>query len=152
MERPQKASSHRSRKPYIPRLSKRFETEGWDLENAEKRHAHYPETFAIPDRAERDSLVVGQMVQLLFWLKREMEGQTVIQCEKMWVTINEVAGGKYRGVLESDPFSSQVIRSGQVIEFGPEHVSCVFIRKTDPRHPDYKQPVPNPKKRSRKRE
>jgi hypothetical protein len=30
-----------------------------------------------------------------------------------------------------------VVRPGDRIDFGPEHVATVLIPRTDPRHPDY---------------
>ena len=116
-----------------------LERDGWTLDNAERRHAEAPDTFHIPSRAERAGLQVGQMVQLLFlFLNAEPDGSPIIDCEKMWVTIQAVAGGRYRGQLESLPHTSTALAPLDRIEFGPEHVGAVYIRKTDPRHPEYR--------------
>lgn len=117
---------------------------GWELESAEERHANSP-TFEIPELAERSSLQVGQMVQLLFLFPAKEDGlflidddgEPIVQCERMWVTIQHVDRGRYHGQLESLPCSSDVISPGDIIAFGPEHVSCVLIPLTDPRHPDW---------------
>jgi hypothetical protein len=116
-----------------------LEQDGWTLDNAESRHAEAPDTFHIPSRAERTELQVGQMVQLLFlFLNTEPDGSRIIDCEKMWVTIQGDAGGRYWGQLESLPHTSKALAPLDRIEFGPEHVGAVFIRKTDPRHPEYR--------------
>ncbi len=110
-----------------------LEQDRWALDNAESRHAEAPGTFHIPSRTERTGLQVGQMVQLLFlFLNAEPDGSPVIDCEKMWVTIQEIVGGRYRGQLESLPHTSAVVAPLDRIEFGPEHVAAVFIRRTDP--------------------
>ncbi len=116
-----------------------LEQDGWMLDNAESRHAEAPGTFHIPSRAERTGLQVGQMVKLLFlFLNAEPDGSPVIDCEKMWVTIQEVAAGRYRGHLESLPHTSTALAPLDRIEFGPEHVAAVLIRRTDPRHPEFR--------------
>lgn len=116
-----------------------LEQDGWTLDDAERRHAEAPGTFHIPGQSERAGLRVGQMVQLLFlFLNEEPDGSRVIDCEKMWVTVLEVDGGRYCGQLESLPHTSRVLAPLDRIDFGPEHVGAVFIRKTDPRHPEYR--------------
>ena len=115
------------------------EQDRWTLDNAESRHAESPDTFHIPSREERTGLQVGQMVQLLFlFLNAEPDGSPIIDCEKMWVTIQGVAGGRYWGQLESLPHTSTAPAPLDRIEFGPEHAGAVFIRKTDPRHPEFR--------------
>jgi len=117
-----------------------LEHDGWTLDNAERRRAEAPGTFHIPSQAERTSLRVGQMVQLLFlFLNEETDGSPIIECEKMWVTIREASGRGYEGTLESLPVASTALAPEASIRFGPEHVSAVYIRKTDPRHPEYRR-------------
>ena len=111
----------------------------WTLENAESRNAEAPSTFFIPSQAERVALQVGQMVQLLFlFLNTEPDGSSIIDCEKMWVTIQGTADGRYWGQLESLPHTSTALAPLDRIEFGPEHVAAVFVRKTHPRHLEYR--------------
>lgn len=119
-----------------------LERHGWALDDAERRHAESPATFHIPSRIERDGLAVGQMVQLLFlFLNTDPDGSKVIDCEKMWVTILRAESRRYWGRLESIPRTSVLVAPLDEIEFCPEHVGSVFIRKTDPRHPDYREDV-----------
>lgn len=115
-----------------------LEQNGWTLDDAERRHAEAPETFQIPSQAERATLQVGQMVKLLFlFLNPELDGTPVVDCERMWVSVQEVARGRYRGRLESLPQTSSVLAPRDEIDFGPEHVAAVFVRKSDPRHPEH---------------
>lgn len=86
-----------------------LEDDGWELESAEERHAQAPGTFQIPDAEERSTLCVGQRVQLLFLFDIGEDGKLLIQCEKMWVTIDAVLEGHYEGTLDSCPVTSDVV-------------------------------------------
>jgi len=114
-----------------------LDEDGWELANAEELHARHPDRFQIPSRQERASLQVGARVKLVFLLRTERKGQPIIQGERMWCTIREVVAGRYVATLDSDPATSQVLKPGDRVEFGPEHVASVLIPRTDPRHPDY---------------
>ncbi len=122
------------KRPLTPTL----EEHGWELESAEERHAQAPDTFNIPNAAERSTLQSGQRVQLLFLFDVGEDGELVIQCEKMWVTIHAVCDGRYEGTLDSCPATLEAVNPGDAISFGAEHVSCVLVAKTDSRHPKYK--------------
>ena len=100
-------------------------------------HARHPEAFHIPSLEERSSLRVGARVKLLFLLMTSERGQPMVQVERMWCTIREVAGGRYIGTLDSIAATSGALQPGDRIEFGPEHVASVLIPHTDPRHPDF---------------
>ena len=106
--------------------------DGWELESAEDRHSRYPAQFEIPSREERTELREGARVKLLFQI-READG--IVGCERMWVTLDRVTGATYEGVLESQPATTDVLRPGDRIAFGPEHVASVFVPASDPRHP-----------------
>lgn len=116
-----------------------FETDGWELDNAEEKNLTYPDQFEIPSLEERRSVKVGQKVKLLFLFQLEEEGRPVIQCERMWVRLVRVSVDRYEGKLLNKPYTSKLLRVGSVITFGPEHIATVLIPKTDPRHPDYKK-------------
>jgi hypothetical protein len=103
-----------------------LEEDGWELDDAEARHAEAPGSFHVPSRAERMGLRVGDMVQLLFlFLNRQEDGSAIIDCERMWVTIKEVAAGRLTGQLESLPDTSTLLAPLDTIIFGPEHVAAV---------------------------
>ena len=114
-----------------------LDIDGWELESAEERQALAPDTFHIPSREERESLQSGQRVQLLFLMLVKDAVPEDIMCEKMWVTIDEVTPDGYCGTLDSIPASSDALVPGDVVKFNPQHISCVLIPKSDPRHPEY---------------
>jgi hypothetical protein len=117
-----------------------LEDDGWELESAEERHQAAPGSFDIPSRQERTRLGVGARAKLLFLFMNEEDGKPIIDCERMWVTIASVEGGRYTGTLESRPVTCAVIGPGQRVSFGPEHVASISVPRTDPRHPEYRAP------------
>lgn len=119
-------------------VSPTLEQHGWELENAAQRHMQFPDTFHIPDLAERSTLAEGRRAQLLFLFSTEEDGKPVIQCEKMWVTIQTCVEDRYEGCLNSCSVTSSAVKPGDTITFGPEHIASVLIPKTDPRHPEYR--------------
>lgn len=116
-----------------------LDADGWELESAEERHAIAPHSFRIPDREERESLRVGERVQLLFLLQVPDVDPPDVMCERMWVTIDDMDASEYFGTLDSMPATSDVLAPGDTVRFGPHHVATVLIPKTDPRHPEYKR-------------
>jgi hypothetical protein len=115
-----------------------LETNGWELESAEERHATAPATFVIPSREERETVSPGTMVKLLFLFNGQEGGRSVVDCERMWVTVLSTAQGQYSGRLESLPAGSTAVAPGQILTFGPEHIAGVLVPKTDSRHPDHR--------------
>lgn len=116
-------------------MSPSLEADGWELESAVARHEKHHETFEIPAPEERESLRVGMGVKLLFWLAGEDEMGSYVQCEKMWVVVDEVGDEGYVGVLDNDPLTSDALESGDFVRFGTEHVASIWVPKEDARHP-----------------
>ena len=85
-----------------------LDDDGWELESAVERHRQYPNKFEIPSEEERTSLQPSDMVKLLFLFLTNDEAEPIIQCERMWVTVQEIAETNYVGMLESPPVSSDV--------------------------------------------
>lgn len=92
----------------------------WFLVDAEKRADAHPSTFTIPPRKDREALQVDAFAKLVFTdspLFAKNKG------ERMWVRVMNVkADGKYRGMLFNNPVLVTGIKSGELIEFGPENV------------------------------
>jgi hypothetical protein len=104
-------SSH----PPTARRLAQMAVDGWELESAESRHAENPDKFWIPDRAQRDALLVGQLVQLLFQIQGEDDdGRPEVNVERMWVEIDGRVGDLYVGTLRNQPATIEV---GQGLEF-----------------------------------
>jgi hypothetical protein len=89
--------------------------DGWELESGEARQSENPEKFWIPERALRDSLRVGQLVQLLFQIQgQDDDGNAEVNVERMWVEVDGRIGGLYVGTLRNQPAT---IEAGQGLDF-----------------------------------
>lgn len=88
----------------------------WFLVNTERRAL---QGFAIPPRAVRNHLAVGDLVKLVFSERPE----DAAAGERMWVEILSAASGRYQGRLRNEPVSIQGLSLGDLVEFGPEHVA-----------------------------
>lgn len=88
-----------------------------NLGNVEDLHSQFP-NFYIHSRVERESLVSGDHVKLIFVSTPERR-----EGDMLWVTISRSDADHYYGLLNSlpgDQHSNLVI--GKLIVFGPEHV------------------------------
>lgn len=90
----------------------------YTLGDGEELHRLNPDTFWIPERAERDSLLPGQLVKLIFRLS--VDGEEHV--ERMWVQIRSRSGDGYVGVLDNDPYCTNELRAGAEVRFVEAHV------------------------------
>jgi glyoxylase-like metal-dependent hydrolase (beta-lactamase superfamily II) len=97
------------------------------LEDGEKSHQQYPDTFEIPSKEERQNLKAGQTVKLMFRITADGKTQT----ERMWVIVKGKQQGGYLGILDNDPVCTQKMRSGVEVRFEPRHVISIY---GDPAH------------------
>src|SRR6266550_1991313 len=89
-------------------------TRAYTLDNAEVLSRNHPDTFEIPERGERDSLQLGDLVKLIF-LDADGGG------ERMWVEVEGRADdGGYVGRLDNDPVVIDA-NAGDVVRFRPEN-------------------------------
>ena len=108
----------------VPRFAS-IEKDGWALQSGEERHVRSAESFAIPSRAERESLHPGDAVKLLFDIETREAGRVIDRgVDRMWVIVKRTTGTVYVGVLDNDPGAADglALRRGMEILFGPEHV------------------------------
>jgi uncharacterized protein YegJ (DUF2314 family) len=89
----------------------------YNLLNGEKLNQEYPETFIIPSRQERENILVGTDVKLVF------EAQGEHDCEeRMWVTVTDKLPEHYVGLLNNFPSPYKRLQVGADIIFRPEHI------------------------------
>jgi uncharacterized protein YegJ (DUF2314 family) len=92
------------------------------LDNGEDIAKGAPQTFHIPPRNQRESILPGDIVKLIFRLETETEAFV----ERMWVIVKGVGdAGTFTGVLDNDPTCTDEIKSGIEVTFGPEHVIAI---------------------------
>ncbi len=105
-----------------------IDRDGWALVSAEDRHSANPETFEIPPRERRESIVVGEAAKLLFDIQTTVDGQVVDRgVDRMWVIVSATTNDGYLGILDNNPGESEnlTLRRGGVVAFGPEHVASI---------------------------
>ena len=94
----------------------------YTLDDGEEVNRESPETFWIPPRDTREHLFPGELVKLIFRISLGEEQHV----ERMWVIVKERKANGYIGVLDNDPYCTTELRSGESIEFRPEHVIQVY--------------------------
>jgi uncharacterized protein YegJ (DUF2314 family) len=92
------------------------------LDNGEELNREHPDTFWIPLRDERENLLPGELVKLIFRISLEEEQHV----ERMWVIVKERVANGYIGVLDNDPYCTTELQSGEQIEFRPEHIIQIY--------------------------
>jgi hypothetical protein len=104
-----------------------LERDGWRLLSGEEHNARHPEPFPIPSRKERESLVPGDGVKLMFDIETREGGLLVDRgVDRMWVIVKRRTGEAYVGVLDNDPGRDELpLGPGLPLKFGPEHVIAI---------------------------
>src|SRR5688500_17138530 len=72
----------------------------WWLDSAEALNEAAPGSFFIPPAEKRHNLQIGDDVKLLFAFDPPSGGYNV---ERMWVEVEHVDAGRYRGRLRNRP-------------------------------------------------
>ena len=90
----------------------------YTLDNGAETHREFPNTFQIPPQVERESLRPDDLVKLIFRIEFDDE----VHVERMWVKVTEVRRESYVGVLDNDPYCTEEMRSGMLVEFHADHV------------------------------
>lgn len=93
------------------------EETAYNLANGEELKARNPEGVQIPSRASREALKKDTAVKLLFQFK-----DPGAIPEKIWVRIVSKQKNGYVGVLDSEPNTTRIVRFGELVKFGPEHI------------------------------
>jgi Ankyrin repeat len=96
------------------------------IQNAEHLADHYHPRFKIPKRAERESMQVGQAVDLyVYGPKSEAKQDTV----KVRITARNGLGPqvRYSANLETPVERTHLAADTTVVEFGPENIASVYV-------------------------
>jgi hypothetical protein len=96
------------------------------LVSAEESHAENPETFWIPDKADRDSLQPGDIAKVIF---KTYTGDGFTG-ERIWVKVTGRIGNKYIGKLDNIPFII-ANKLGDRVCFRAEHVIDIHRKGED---------------------
>lgn len=104
------------------------------IQNAEHLEDHYHPRFKIPDREERETLQVGQAVDLYVYGPKAERKQDTVK-----VRITAITGNRprvrYTGAVETPIEQTHLAAGTTLLEFGPENIASVYVvrpkKKTD---------------------
>jgi hypothetical protein len=98
------------------------------IQNAEHLADHYHPRFKIPNREERETMQVGQAVDLyVYGPKAETKQDTV----KIRITVVTGSGPKvrYKGTVETPIEQTHLAGGTTMLEFGPENIASVYVTR-----------------------
>ncbi len=93
----------------------------FDLEDGELRQHEAPDTFQMPSREQRESLIPGDSAKLMF----RFSDWTNSLIERMWVIVKAHDDEGYIGTLNNTPYCTDHIQPGMEVRFLPKHVVSV---------------------------
>jgi hypothetical protein len=96
------------------------------LDDVEAKQREAPRSYAIPRGAERRGLLPGDLAKLVFLV----DGNAEVDGERMWVEVDAVEDGRYRGRLANQP-RFVALEEGAEIEFEARHVAAVVFEPID---------------------
>lgn len=94
----------------------------FELDNGEAMHAAAPATFYLPPLEARTCLVPGDTVKLVFRIEHDGE----VDVERMWVIVQSQGPLGYVGALDNQPYCTDELELGTLVQFGPEHVIQIY--------------------------
>lgn len=110
-----------------------MDAQRWWLTNAEESQRDAPYTFYRPSPATISKLAVGNQVKLIFEFDNpDPDGR--YSAERMWVTITAIEGGRFKGVLDNEPYELEALKPGDPVEF--EACNIISTDIPDPAAPD----------------
>lgn len=75
--------------------------------------------YTIPSQYARETVPVGTQVKLIF---------DAAMPERMWVTVTELTGEGYIGILDNDPYDIDDLKYQDRIEFQPQHIMSILSK------------------------
>ena len=96
------------------------------LENAIEQNKLFPRTFLVPSLDELKSLKAGTLVNIIFVFEKELKNGC--NAERIWVEITDIQDGKFRGVLDNDPYFLKSIKRGDKITFETSNIASVYSK------------------------
>ena len=103
-----------------------LEHDGWTLVNAEQPADMGPPLPPLPAFAVRAALQRGDRVQVLLELLGRDDKGACVRRERVWTRVVHIAEKCYVGVLATEPATSDAIRVGDPVVFGPQHVVAIL--------------------------
>lgn len=101
-----------------------FDLDGWCLDSGEEYHREAPDTFWIPELADRQQLQPGGLAKLIFRISVD-DPHEEVAVERMWVIVRECIPGGYLGILDNEPSSideNEEFWLGTELPFQAQHI------------------------------
>jgi hypothetical protein len=96
-----------------------IDLDGYELVSRVAQNSRHPESFEIPSDQDRNAVLTGQIVKLMF----DIVTPSGLSCERMWVITEDRQGPYYIGRLDNMPAAKGTDLSvGSPITFLPEHI------------------------------
>jgi hypothetical protein len=102
----------------------------WRLTNSEKLAEENKYTFYKPSKKILENLEVGNIVKLTFEFKSINSEHP--SAERMWVKITEIKEGKFKGLLDNNPFYIHELYAGDEITFEYRHIIDHDLELSEP--------------------
>ncbi|ELV8579151.1 DUF2314 domain-containing protein [Vibrio vulnificus] len=102
-----------------------YKKDGYFLEDGELLSKEYPDTFRVPSSDARSSIKLGSIVKLIFNML-DPDSEEGVSVERMWVEVKELEKGLYVGTLDNDPYGNVLLKCGDDVVFGPEHIIDIY--------------------------
>lgn len=97
----------------------------WSLGDGVMMNNQHPDSFHIPNSAEKSSVKIGDHVKISF-ITRVGEG------ERIWVRVTKISPRGFTGRIDNDPIVVPGLRYGKKIRFRSEHIiDIVFASDVD---------------------
>ena len=123
---PRKSAQIRGGKAFADIPEKPMEIPEPRIQNAEHLADHYHPQFKIPDQEERQTIQVGQAVDLyVYGPKQEGKQDTV----KVRITARTGSGSRvrYTAAVETPLARTHLPEGMSVVQFGPENIASVYV-------------------------
>ncbi len=98
------------------------------IQNAEHLADHYHPRFKIPDRKERETMQVGQAVDLYVYGPKTTSKQDTIKV-RITTVLGNGAKVRYAGEVETPMEQTHLSTAATVLEFGPENIASVYVTR-----------------------
>ena len=98
------------------------------IQNAEHLADHYHPRFEIPDREERETMQVGQSVDLYVYGPKAETKQDTVKV-RIAARSGQGPGVRYTAAVETPAERTHLPEDTTVVEFGPENIASVYVTR-----------------------
>jgi uncharacterized protein YegJ (DUF2314 family) len=92
----------------------------WWLDDARVIAQQHPYSFWLPSKSVLERLMPGNHAKLVFCF--ESDNAEAPRAERVWVMIEELDGGTFKGSLDNEPKYMTQIRPGDRVTFETRHI------------------------------